>query len=227
MQHNFYQVRISNRGCICTRFCYFSNPFLLLFVLDKSITLFFPHTKSLVTINKCFYSKIHRSCFLIFKYLIRLILFSAPLFLSIPFVALWYLQLVIYLSNDISKNPGPRFQNNFFNFMSWNLNSLAKDNFKRGRLIEAHNSLFNYDMISICETSLNDTVEIPEPPLNEYTFVSAINPANKDMVALACSIKNSLPVIVRSDLSFDESIVVELKFGRKNILYCFVLESCL
>ena len=29
--------------------------------------------------------------------------------------------------------------------------------------------------------------------------------------------KNSLPVIVRNDLSFDESIVVELKFGRKKI----------
>ena len=32
------------------------EPILLLFVLDKSITLFFPHIKSLVTINKCFYS---------------------------------------------------------------------------------------------------------------------------------------------------------------------------
>ena len=71
------------------------EPILLLFVLDKSITLFFPHIKSLVTLNKCFYSKIHRSCFLTFKYLIRLILFSASLFLSIPFAALWYLQLVI------------------------------------------------------------------------------------------------------------------------------------
>ena len=62
--------------------------------------------------------------------------------------------------------------------MSWNLNSLAKDNFQRVSLIEAHNSLFNYDLISICETSLNDSVELPEPPLNEYTFVSANNPAN-------------------------------------------------
>ena len=116
MQHNFYQVRISNRGCIYLyTFLLLFEPILLLFVLDKSITLFFPHIKSLVTINKCFYSKIHRSCFLTFKYLIRLILFSASLFLSIPFADLWYLQLVIYLSNDISKNPGPRFQNNFFN----------------------------------------------------------------------------------------------------------------
>ena len=62
--------------------------------------------------------------------------------------------------------------------MSWNLNSLAKDNFQRIPLIEAHNTLFNYDLISICETSLNDSVELPETLLNDYTFVPANNPAN-------------------------------------------------
>ena len=40
--------------------------------------------------------------------------------------------------------------------MSWNVKSFAKDNFNRVRHIEAHNSIFNYDLISICETSLND-----------------------------------------------------------------------
>ena len=40
--------------------------------------------------------------------------------------------------------------------------------------MEAHNAIFNYDLISICETSLNDTVEIPETLLNDYTFVQAI-----------------------------------------------------
>ena len=74
-------------------------------------------------------------------------------FLSIPSATLWYFQLVINLGNDISKNPEPHFQNNFFNFMSWNLNSIAKDNFHRVSLIEAHD-VFNYDLISICETSL-------------------------------------------------------------------------
>ena len=43
--------------------------------------------------------------------------------------------------------------------MSWNVNSLAKDNFQRVRLIEAHNSIFNYDLVSICESSMNDSVE--------------------------------------------------------------------
>ena len=54
----------------------------------------------------------------------------------------------------------------------------AKDNFQRVCLFEAHDSLFDIDLISICETSLNDSVELPEPPLNEYTFVPANIPAN-------------------------------------------------
>ena len=75
----------------------------------------------------------------------------------------WLPIILKLLSNDIHLNPGPQFQNNFFNFMSWNVNSLAKDNFQRVSLIEAHNSFFKYDLISICETSLNDSVELPKP----------------------------------------------------------------
>ena len=97
--------------------------------------------------------------------------------------------------------------------MSWNLNSLAKDNFQRIRLIEAHNALFNYDLISICETSLNDS--IPETLINDYTFVPANNPSNVRHGGVGLFFKNSLPVIVRDDLSFDESIVIEIKFGCK------------
>ena len=37
--------------------------------------------------------------------------------------------------------------------------------------------------------------------------------------------KNSLPVIVRDDLSFDESILVELKFGRKKIFFTVVYRT--
>ena len=47
-------------------------------------------------------------------------------------------------------NPGPYYKKDCFNFMSWNLNSLAK----------ANNVTFEYDLISICETSLNDSVEL-------------------------------------------------------------------
>ena len=52
-------------------------------------------------------------------------------------------------------------------FMSWNVNSLAKDNSQRVRLIEVHNSIFNYDLISTCETDLNDSIQLPDILLNE------------------------------------------------------------
>ena len=80
--------------------------------------------------------------------------------------------------------------------MSWNLNSLAKDNSHRVNLIEAHNSLYNYDLISFCDTSLSDSVE--------------------------CDF--SLPIVIRNDLSFDESIVIELKFGRKKVFSLSCIE---
>ena len=134
-------------------------------------------------------------------------------------VTRWLPIILIILSNDINLNPGPHHQNNLFNFMSWNVNSLAQDNFQRVRLIEAHNSIFNYDLISICETSLKDSVELPECLLKDYTFISANNPMNTRNGGVGLFYKNSLPVIVRNDLSFDESIVLELKFGRKKIFF--------
>ena len=129
----------------------------------------------------------------------------------------WLSMLLILMSNDIHLNPGPQphFQNNFFNFMNWNLNSLTKDNFHRVHLIEAHNSIFNYDLISVCETNLNDSVELPETLLNDYTFVPANHPSNSKHGGAGLFYKDSLPVTVRHDLSFEESVVVELKFGRK------------
>ena len=148
--------------------------------------------------------------------------------MTFPCATLRYFQLVIYLSNDISKNPDPEphFQNNFLNFMTWNLNSLAKDNFHRVSLIAAYNSFFNYDLISVSETSLNDTVKLPEPLLKEYTFLPCNNPTNTRRGEVGLFYRNSLPVVVRNDLSFDESIVVELEFGRTFFFYCFVSKPC-
>ena len=129
------------------------------------------------------------------------------------------------MSNAIPLNPGPHFQNNVFNFMSLNTNSLAKGNFQRVRLIEAHNSIFNYDLISICESSLNETVGLPETLLDDYTFVPANKPGNTRHGGVGLFYKNSLPVIIRNYLFFDESIVVELKFGRKNIFFTVLYRS--
>ena len=60
---------------------------------------------------------------------------------------------------------------NYFTFLNWNLNSLAKENFDRAQLLEAHNSIYDYDLISICETSLDDTIEVPIELIKDYKFV--------------------------------------------------------
>ena len=136
----------------------------------------------------------------------------------------WVCFLKILLSHDIEKNPGD-FINGFFNFCNWNVNSLSKDNFHRLQLLEAHNSIFNYDLISLCETSLNDSVELPDSLLDDYTFVSSNCPNNSRHGGVGLLYKNSLPLKIRDDIGFDETIVVELKFGRKKIFFTVLYRS--
>ena len=121
----------------------------------------------------------------------------------------WLSFLKVLLSNDIETNPGD-FTNGFISFCNWNVNSLAKDNFHRVQLLEAHNSIFKYDLISLCETSLNDSVKLPDSLLDNYTFVSRNSPNNTRHGGVGLFYKNSLPLVVRDDLGFDETIVVEL-----------------
>ena len=83
-------------------------------------------------------------------------------------------------------------------------NSLAKDDFYRVKLLEAHNSIHNYDFISICETSLNDTVDLPDEMLENYTFVPCNSPSNTIRGDVGVFYKNDLPVKIRTDLSFEE-----------------------
>ena len=137
---------------------------------------------------------------------------------------LWVIFLKILLSPDIEKNPGD-FTDSFFSFANWNINSLAKDNFQRVQLLEAHNSIYSYDLISLTEVALNDSVEIPHVLLENYTFVSKNNVANTRHGGVGIFYKNSLPLTVRNDLGFEEALVVELNFGMKKIFFTVLYRS--
>ena len=70
--------------------------------------------------------------------------------------------------------------------------------------------------LCVKQTSLNDQVSLPDPQEylnNEYTFIPANKPNNTRHGGVGLFYKNSLPLKVRNDLSFEESIVVELKFS--------------
>ena len=127
--------------------------------------------------------------------------------------------LLILLSNDINLNPGP-FGKSYFTFMNWNCNSLAKGEFSRLKLLESENSVFDYDIIALCETSLSDQVKLPDNYLNNYTFISSNKPDNSRHGGSGLFYRNDLPITVRNDLSFDECVVVELNYGRKKIIFC-------
>ena len=101
-------------------------------------------------------------------YYMQILLLSCEWLNYLPFsTPKWLPPLLIRLSNDINLNPGP-YNNGYFTFMTWNINSLAKEDFQRARLIEAHNTIFNYDLIALTETSLNSLVEVPDPLIDNY-----------------------------------------------------------
>ena len=139
------------------------------------------------------------------------------------FKALWLFALILLLSSDVHPNPGPHitqeFSNGFLSFCNWNLNTLSKDNFCRVSLLEAHNTIFKYDIISLCETSLNDEVQVREGLLPGYQYHPLNHPDGSRNGGVGIFYKESLPLKIRSDLSFDECLVSELNFGRKKIFF--------
>ena len=100
----FYLITLLNRVFVCT-FLSLYEPFLLFFAIDKTFLSHFPNRNTLVAFNKCLFFKLHKTCFLIFKYTIISVIIIVYSFLSIPCATFWYFQLVIYLSNNISNNP--------------------------------------------------------------------------------------------------------------------------
>ena len=139
---------------------------------------------------------------------------------------------MIFLSSDIETNPDPKssgtaapasgFSNSFFSFCNWNVNTLSKNDFLRVSQLEAHNTFFQYDIISFCETSLNETTKVLENLLKGYQFISSDHPSGDKKGGVGIFYKETLPLKYnRDDLSFEECIVVELRFGRKKI--CFTV----
>ena len=143
----------------------------------------------------------------------------SPCFGNNDLTALWIFSLLLMLSSDVHPNPGPqldqKFSSGFLSFCNWNLNTLSKDDFYRISLLEAHNTIFNYDIISLCETSLSDEIKVPENAIPGYIYHPLNNPDGSKNGGVGIFYKDSLPLKIRSDLSFDECLVSELIFGRK------------
>ena len=145
------------------------------------------------------------------------------LFFIIP---TWIPCFLIIISNDVHVNPGPNnINNNIFSFCNWNCNSLAKDNFNRVDLLKVQASIYNYDIIGLCETLLNDNVEIPESLIEGYNFEPLNHSSGTKRGGVGIFYKNSLPLKIRKDISFDECLVCEIHIGKRKVFYTVCYRS--
>ena len=92
-------------------------------------------------------------------------------------------------------------------------------------LLEAHYSLFNYDIISLCETNLSDTIELPINPLHGFKSIFSDHPSGNKHGGVALIYKEKLSLFERNNLSFDECIVTENHIGRKKVFFTVIYSS--
>ena len=98
------------------------------------------------------------------------------------FHAQWLVFRAILLSGDVEKNPGPE----TLNFCTWNLNSISAHDFLLVSLIEAYNSVYNYDLIGIVEPH-HDRLA-----LDGYSFIKSNHPQNVKRGGVGLYVKDSL-----------------------------------
>ena len=176
-----------------------------------------------IIIMRMFHRKITNTTLYVCYKLIDSTYIAISCFCNYPFetIAIWISLIRLALCPDIHPNPGPAHSNDFtggfLSFCNWNLNTLSKEDFIRITLLEAHNTEHNYDIISLCETSLNDEIQVPKMP--GYKFHSCNHPDGNRSGGVGIFYKESLPLKIRDDLSFNESIVCELIFGHKHIFF--------
>ena len=127
---------------------------------------------------------------------------------------------MIIHSNDIHVNLGPNNENKVFSVSIWNCNSIVKNTFNRVDLLKVHASIYNYDVMSLCETSLNDDVEIPG-----YNFVPVNHPSGNKRGGGGFFYKDNLTLKVRNDLSFNECLVSEVLIGKRKVFYSVCYRS--
>ena len=101
----------------------------------------------------------------------------------------WLVLRTILLSGNVVNTAGPE----TLDFCIWNLNSSTTYDFLRVSLIEAYNSVYNYDLIGIVETHLDSTVDEDRLALDGYTFIMENHPQNVKRGGVELYIEDALP----------------------------------
>ena len=124
-------------------------------------------------------------------------------------------------------NPGPCHRNTF-KFCHWNLDSIAVNDFIKIPLIEAYNSVYNYDIIALSETYIDSSIPNESISLTGFSkdVYSSDHPNDVKRGGVCLYFKDSLAIKQRKDLQIlDECIISELTIGRKKVFFVVVYRS--
>ena len=115
-------------------------------------------------------------------------------------------------SGDVEPNTGP----DTLSFCCWNLNSIIAYDFPCVSLIEAYNSICNYDLIGVVETHLDDTIDEERLILKGYDLITNNHPSNTKRDGVGLCIKETLPKTNRTHIvTLPEWVVREIHLDRK------------
>ena len=129
---------------------------------------------------------------------------------------------VLLISGDVHPHPGPC-HGNSLKFCHWNLDSIAVNDFIKIPLIQAYNSVYNYDLIARSETYLNSS--ITNETVSRTGFSKEIfrcdHPDDVKRGGVCLFYKDNLATKQRKDLQvMDECIISEITIGRSFLWWC-------
>ena len=145
----------------------------------------------------------------------------------VSFEDMFSLNFLLLLAGDIETNPGPH-TDNCLKFFHWNLNSLCtRDNIKIS-LIEAYNSINQFDVLALSESILNSSIS------NEDIFIEGFSKeiyrhdhtSNTKKGGVCLYFREGLPIKRKTDLELvQETIVSEITITRQKIFFVTVYRS--
>jgi len=77
----------------------------------------------------------------------------------------------------------------------------------------------------LCETSLGTNETVPLNIIPGYLYHPCNHPSGEKKGGVGILYRDDLPIIIRNDLSFDECIVVEIRFGNKKVFFTVIYRN--
>ena len=130
-------------------------------------------------------------------------LFKITLYLQLLSFLLYHYHLIcsdiirssLVLSGNVNENSGQNDCN--FKFFHWNLDSLAARNNTKISLIEAYNSTFNYDLVAVSDTRLNQSIDNEDILIEGFSndIFRSDHPSNSQVPGGVCIYyKENIPI---------------------------------